>query len=258
MVDHLLRREPRTRPGEPERGDGHAVLVQQRHRDAPDADVRLLERDRPAARPDLGEVRAQRLRIRDRGAAEPLERASRHAPDLLLAEEGKQRFLRRARVQGKAAARLDGEPQRLRALHTLEADRTVALAVRDGEERRLVRFARQPAQHGERGLAQIEHRAGAVAEVQRGRPEAEAPRPLVAREVPAARQRREDPVRRRHRQPRRTRDLARAPLRPLGAEQVEDRKGAVEGLERRCAVLHRRVAQSLITTMRSSVMSRTV
>jgi hypothetical protein len=101
-------------------------------------------------------------------------------------------------------------------------------------------------------------RSGALAEVERRRAQAKAPRSLVAREIPAARERRQDPVRGRHRQPGRAGDLARSPVRPVGAEELEHRERSVECLQRRRAVLHRRLRQSLITTMRSSVISRTV
>ena len=56
-------------------GDGRPFLVQQRHRNAPHADIGLLEGDRPAALADLSEVGPQRVAVCDRRPAEPLERA---------------------------------------------------------------------------------------------------------------------------------------------------------------------------------------
>jgi hypothetical protein len=169
--------------------------------------------------------------------AQPLERRGEHTLDLVVGEECQQRLLRRACVERQPAAGLDREAQRLGALDAFEADRPVSGVVRDGQQCGLVGLARDATKNRQRPPAQVEHRAGAVAERERRRAEPEASRPLVPGEVLPAGQRDENPMRRRHRQPGGAGDLARAPLGAVGAEEIEDGERPVERLERRCAVL---------------------
>jgi hypothetical protein len=149
-----------------------------------------------------------------------------------MREEGEQGLLLRAGVQGQVAARLDRQPQRLRALDPLQAHGPQAVLARHHQQRGLAGLFAEPLQHRHAHGAQVGGRLGVAAQRQRRGPQPEALGDLVPDHEAVPLQRRQDAVGGGHGQVAFPADLRGGPLAPLGGEQRQHGEGPLQELRR--------------------------